>query len=55
MITYDSGKKIVVVVAILAVQFVLPGLLLSAEPESIVQAQAVLTVSESKRLIAKEL
>ena len=53
MITYDSGKKIVVVVAILAVQFVLPGLLLSAEPESIVQAQAVLTVSESKRLIAK--
>ena len=33
--------------------FVLPGLLAAAEPAKIVQAQAILTVSESKRLIAK--
>jgi len=39
--------------AVLTVQFVLPGLLAAAEPADIVQAQAILTVSESKRLIAK--
>jgi len=40
-------------VAVMTVQFVLPGLLAAAEPAKIVQAQAILTVSESKRLIAQ--
>ncbi len=40
-------------VAVLTVQFVLPRLLAAVEPADIVQAQAILTVSESKRLIAK--
>jgi len=35
------------------VQFGLPRLLVAAEPADIVQAQAILTVSESKRLIDK--
>jgi hypothetical protein len=39
--------------ALITVQFVLPGLLAAVEPANIVQAQAILTVSESKRLIAK--
>jgi hypothetical protein len=38
---------------VMTFQFVLPGLLVAAEPAKIVQAQAILTVSESKRLIAK--
>ena len=38
---------------VMTFQFVLPGLLAAAEPAKIVQAQAILTVSESKRLIAK--
>jgi hypothetical protein len=40
-------------VAVMTVQFVLPGLLAAVEPAKIVQAQAILTVSESKRLIAQ--
>lgn len=40
-------------VAVMTAQFALPGLLAAVEPSKIVQAQAVLTVSESKRLIAK--
>ncbi len=39
--------------AMMSVQFVLPGLLAAEGPADIVQAQAILTVSESKRLIAK--
>ncbi len=39
--------------AILAIQFAVPGFLAAAEPQKIMQAQAVLTVSEAKRLIAK--
>jgi hypothetical protein len=39
--------------AVMTVQFILPGLLAAAEPAKIVQAQAILTVSESKRLIAQ--
>jgi len=39
--------------AVMSVRFVVPGLLAAAEPTNIVQAQAILTVSESKRLIAK--
>jgi hypothetical protein len=42
-----------VLAAMLAFQLILPGLLSAAEPTDIVQAQAALTVSESKRLIAK--
>ena len=49
----NLGKAFLVVAAILAVQFVLPGLLAAAEPAKIVQGGAVLTVAESKRLIAK--
>ena len=40
-------------VAVMTIQFVLPGLLTAAEPVKIVQAQAILTVSESKRLIGQ--
>jgi hypothetical protein len=40
-------------VAVMTVQFILPGLLAAVEPAKIVQAQAILTVSESKRLIAQ--
>ena len=39
--------------AVMTVQFVLPGLLGAVEPAEIVQAQAILTVSESKRLIGQ--
>ena len=39
--------------AVMSVQFVLPGLLGAVEPAKIVQAQAILTVSESKRLIGQ--
>ena len=39
--------------AVLTVGLVLPGLLTAVEPGDIVQARAVLTVSESKRLIDK--
>jgi len=50
-------EYLLVCVALVIVRFILPGLLWAAEPPasspSIVQAQAILTVSESKRLIAK--
>ena len=46
-------KYVILIAAILIIQFVLPGLASAAEPAPIVQAQAILTVSESKRLIAK--
>lgn len=39
--------------AVLTVQLILPGLLAAADPGDLVQAQAILTVSESKRLIAR--
>jgi len=50
-------EYLLVCVAVVIVRFILPGLLWAAEPPPssprIVQAQAILTVSESKRLIAK--
>ena len=39
--------------AVMTVQFILPGLLAAVEPAKVVQGQAILTVSESKRLIAQ--
>ena len=46
-------KYVILIAAILIIQFVLPGLASAEDPAPIVQAQAILTVSESKRLIAK--
>jgi hypothetical protein len=53
MTRYNVGQDFIVFVVVLIVQIVVPGLLSAAEPTKIVQAQAILTVSESKRLIAK--
>ena len=53
MIKNNLKKLFLASVAILAAQFVLPGLPAAAEPAKIVQAQAILTVAESKRLIGK--
>jgi hypothetical protein len=39
--------------AVMTVQFILPGLVAAVEPAKVVQGQAILTVSESKRLIAQ--
>jgi len=46
-------KSLVVFVAVMFVQFVLPCVLAAAEPPKIVQAGAILTVADSKRLIGK--
>jgi hypothetical protein len=53
MIKHNLKGYFVAFVAVMTVQFVLPGLLAAVEPAKIVQAQAILTVSESKRLIAQ--
>jgi hypothetical protein len=54
MMTKDNLKGyFLAFVAVMIVQLVLPGLLAATEPAKIVQAQAILTVSESKRLIAQ--
>ena len=39
--------------AVMTAQLVLPGILAAADPAKIVQAHSILTVAESKRLIAK--
>jgi hypothetical protein len=53
MIQNNLKAFILALAAVIAAQVTLPGFLAAAEPEKIVQAQAILTVSESKRLIAK--
>jgi hypothetical protein len=49
----DVRKCSLVFLAMLGVELLFVGLALAAEPEKIVQAHAILTVSESKRLIGK--
>src|SRR5208337_4341077 len=46
-------RYFLVCAVVMIFHFLLPGLLVAEEPAKIVQAQAILTVSESKRLIAK--
>jgi hypothetical protein len=53
MMKHDLRKCLLALAAVLAIQFALPGLLAAAEPAKIVQAQAILTVADSKRLIGK--
>jgi hypothetical protein len=53
MTKHNLKGYFVAFVAVMTVQFILPGLLAAVEPAKIVQAQAILTVSESKRLIAQ--
>ena len=53
MTKHDLKGYFLAFVAVMTVQFVLPGLLAAVEPAKIVQGQAILTVSESKRLIAQ--
>jgi hypothetical protein len=53
MTRHDAKRCFLLFLALLTVQFVLAGLAAAQEPAKIVQAQAILTVSESKRLIAK--
>ncbi len=53
MMKHDLRKCLLALAAVLAVQFALPGLLAAQEPAKIVQAQAILTVADSKRLIGK--
>jgi hypothetical protein len=53
MVKYSAKKWILVFIAVLAIRWILPGLLAAEESAQIVQAQAILTVAESKRLIAK--
>ncbi|HEY3278148.1 MAG TPA: hypothetical protein VGJ94_16140 [Syntrophorhabdaceae bacterium] len=53
MVNRNAGKRLVVLMAILLLQLVLAGMLTAAEPAKIVQSGAILTVADSKRLIAK--
>jgi hypothetical protein len=53
MVNRNAGKRLFVVMAVLLVQWVFVGLLTAAEPDKIVQSGAILTVADSKRLIAK--
>jgi len=53
MIKHDLKGYFLAFAAVMTIQFILPGLLAAAEPAKIVQAQAILTVSESKRLIGQ--
>ena len=50
---HNLSRYFLVCAVVMTFHFVLTGLLAAAEPAKIVQAQAILTVSESKRLIAK--
>jgi len=49
----DVRRCLLAFLAVLGVELLIAGLAVAAEPEKIVQAQAILTVSESKRLIGK--
>jgi len=53
MTEHNLKRYFLVFAAVMSIQFILPGLLAAVEPAKIVQAQAVLTVSESKRLIGQ--
>ena len=53
MVNRNAGKSLIVLVAVLLLQWVFVGALIAAEPAKTVQGGAVLTVAESKRLIAK--
>ncbi len=53
MVNRNAGKLLLVLAAVLFCQWVFAGALAAAEPAKMVQAGAVLTVAESKRLIAK--
>ncbi len=53
MVNRNAGKKLFVLMAVLLVQWVLAGVLAAAEPANMVQSGAILTVADSKRLIAK--
>ena len=53
MANRNAGKRFFVLMAVLLLQWVLAGALTAAEPEKIVQSGAILTVADSKRLIAK--
>ena len=53
MVKRNAGKTLFVLVAVLLLQWAFSGLVTAAETEKIVQGGAVLTVAESKRLIAK--
>ncbi len=53
MVNRNGGKRLFVLVAVLLLQWVFVGVLAAAEPAKIVQSGAILTVAESKRLIAK--
>jgi hypothetical protein len=53
MVNRSAGKGLLICVAVLALQWALAGVLAAAEPAALVQGGAVLTPSESKRLIAK--
>ena len=53
MVNRNAGKGLLVLMAVVFLQWVLAGVVTAAEPAKIVQGGAVLTVAESKRLIAK--
>ena len=53
MVNRNAGKRLLVLMAVLLLQWAFAGVLTAAEPAKIVQGGAVLTVAESKRLIAK--
>jgi hypothetical protein len=53
MVNHNAGKRLFVIMAVLLLQWVFAGILTAAEPAKIVQSGAILTVAESKRLIAK--
>ena len=53
MVNCTAGKRLLVLVAVLLLQWVFGGVLAAAEQAKIVQSGAILTVAESKRLIAK--
>ena len=53
MVNRNAGKIFFVIAAVLLFQWVFVGLLTAAEPAKEVQSGAILTVAESKRLIAK--
>ena len=53
MMRSNLGKGFLAFLTIFAAQIILPAFLAAEEPAKMVQAQAILTVSESKRLIGK--
>ena len=53
MVNRNAGKSLFVLMAVLLLQWVFAGMLSAAEPAKEVQSGAILTVAESKRLIAK--